>query len=485
MIYQYEFAGPTLERFHDSDERRRIIIGPIRSGKSTASCVEIVRRAHEQRPGPGGIRRTRWAVIRDTMGNLERTTMATWKMLFGRGMGYPVGKRGGFQHEMRTGDIEADVWFFSLDHPDDVERLLSLELTGAYVNECKAIHQAIISTLDDRVGQYPPAKDEGCTWSGWWADTNPPDDDNWVYQLAEVERPPQWAFFRQPGGLVRDELGAWMANPLAENVQNLNNGAAYYVDNMPGKSEEHIRVMYGGEYGYLQEGRPVIHEYSDILHCAKQALPFTPGITIHVGLDFGLTPAAMLMQHMPTGQWRWIEEIVTERMGVQRLARNLLKPRLQQLADEGYEFVVTGDPAGDAMAQTDENTCFRILRAEGVDARPAHTNDFTIRREVLGSACSRLIDGEPGFLISPTCRTARRGLAKAYCFRKIEISGHAQRYQEKPDKVMESHVIESGQYGMMGAGAGRELTRRKRKTDGDREVDKWMKRAGSSSWQAG
>ncbi len=69
---------PTLAKFHASKTRRRGVMGPIGSGKSTAMCMEIMRRAQQQEPGPDGIRRTRWAVVRNTYRELKDTTLATW-----------------------------------------------------------------------------------------------------------------------------------------------------------------------------------------------------------------------------------------------------------------------------------------------------------------------------------------------------------------------------------------------------------------------
>ncbi|MEN6455488.1 MAG: hypothetical protein ABFD10_14625, partial [Prolixibacteraceae bacterium] len=43
------------------------------SGKSSACVMEIIRRAHEQKASPDGIRRSRWAVVRNSYGQLKDT----------------------------------------------------------------------------------------------------------------------------------------------------------------------------------------------------------------------------------------------------------------------------------------------------------------------------------------------------------------------------------------------------------------------------
>ena len=465
MSFNYIPGGATLQAFHDSNARRRFIMGPIGSGKSASCCIEVLMRASQQRPNDRGIRQSRAAIIRNTYSELKLTTINTWIDWYCKKTdnywGRPSGN-GPIIHHLRgpLADgtfLDCEVIFLSMDKEDDVKKLMSLELTYGYVNEAKFLPVSVINTLDDRIGRYPQKEDGGASWFGIWGDTNPPDDDHWYYHLAEETRPDGWDFFRQPPGLLQVD-GKWVANPKAENLQYLTEGIDYYPVRAQGKGEMHIKVLYANRYGMIQEGKLVIHEYNDLLHCSKEPLEFAPGVPIRVGLDFGLTPAAALCQWMPSGQWRVVEEIVSLRMGAKRFAK-ILKPRLQQLEEQGFVIEhITGDPAGNQEAQTDERTPFQIVREQGVNAMPAGTNDATIRRDVMGDACSNLIDGQPAFLISPACRYTRKGLGKHYCLRKIAVeTGRAQKYAEKPDKNEYSHVIEACQYAMIGAGMGREL----------------------------
>ncbi len=56
---------PTLAKFHANNAPVRGVMGPIGSGKSVGMCWEIYTRALEQRPGPDGVRRSRWAIARN------------------------------------------------------------------------------------------------------------------------------------------------------------------------------------------------------------------------------------------------------------------------------------------------------------------------------------------------------------------------------------------------------------------------------------
>lgn len=428
-----------------SDNFFRGLMGPFGSGKSTACIMEILRRAKEQKINIDGKRKSRWAVIRNTYPELRTTTIKSWHQWVPASLGRWV-DTGPPTHHIVEGDLDLEVLFIALDRPDDIAKLLSMELTGAWVNEAREVPKAVIDGLTGRVGRYPSVLMGGCSWSGIIADTNPPDTDHWWYKLAEETKPDGWSFFKQPGG--RD--------PGAENVEHL--PPKYYERQIAGKDEDWVKVYVDGQYGFVRDGKPVYPEYRDSLHC--QAFDLVHGWPIYVGIDFGLTPAAVFGQRSPMGQWRWHSELVTEDMGAKRFAE-LLRQAMHERYP-GFHFgAITGDPAGEGRAQTDETTPFQILRAANIQANPAPTNDFTKRRESVVACLSRLIDGQPGLMIHPQCVQLRKGMAGGYNYKRIQVSGE-ERYRDVPDKGMYSHVCEAGQYMLVGAGEARTLVKRDR-----------------------
>jgi hypothetical protein len=64
VLYDYDDV-PTIRRFALDNTRIRCLMGPFGSGKSSGCVMEDIRRAHEQTPGPDGIRRTRSVVVRN------------------------------------------------------------------------------------------------------------------------------------------------------------------------------------------------------------------------------------------------------------------------------------------------------------------------------------------------------------------------------------------------------------------------------------
>ena len=460
----YKPPGPVARSFLGSSAFFRGIMGPFGSGKSTVCVMEILRRAKEQLPGIDGIRRSRWAVIRNTYPELKTTTIKTWHQWVPASIGRWV-DQGPPMHHIQEGDLDLEVIFISLDRPQDVAKLLGMELTGAWVDEAREIPKVVIDGLTGRVGRYPSSAQGGSAWSGIICSTNAPDSDHWWFKLAEEQRPEGFEFYRQPGGLdAAAENLDWLNQtpssltlPIGSEARRAQ-GRGYYQRQVSGKDPDWIRVYVDAEYGFVRDGKPVYPEYRDQVHCQEFGL--TRGWPIYVGIDFGLTPAATFAQRTPMGQWRWHSELVTEDMGAVRFAQ-LLNAAMRERYP-GFQFAgITGDPAGDSRAQTDETTPFQILRAAGISALPAPTNDFIKRRESVAASLGRLIDGQPGLIIHPQCQMLRKGMGGGYAYRRVQVSGE-ERYRDVPDKNMYSHVCEAAQYMMLGGGEGRNLIRRDR-----------------------
>lgn len=444
ISWDFDPPGEVIRAFMRSDAFVRGIMGPVGSAKSTACTVEILRRSLQQAPGPDGKRHTRWAVVRNSFPELKTTTIKTWQQWMPAHIG-DWREQGPPMHRIAIDNLDCEVLFLALDRPDDIAKILSLEITGAWINEAREIPKAVLDALTGRVGRFPPQRDGGPTWSGILMDTNPPDTDHWWYTLAEENTPEGFAFFRQPAG----------DGPNAENLTNLPKG--YYQRISAGKTAEWLKVYVKGEYGFAGDGKPVYPEYRDGIHCREFEL--VPKLPLFIGLDFGLTPAAVIAQRKLNGQWLLRDELVAENMGISRFA-----DELGALLRGKYRAwpigAITGDPAGDQRAQTDEETVFQVLWAKNIEAMMAPSNDFALRRDAVAVPMTRLIDGEPGLLVHPDCRVLRKGMAGAYCYKRVQIAG-AERYKDVPDKNHYSHVNDAGQYCLLGAGEGDLLLQRR------------------------
>ena len=456
---RYEVAGPTLEAFFACDDFVRVLVGPFGSGKTSACCAEAFRRCQAQAPGPDGVRRSKGVVIRSTFRLLNSTTVPSWRGWFGDAFGEFRWSEP-FEHRLRFAlpdgsRVEADIVFLALDGPDAEEKLRGLEVTWAWVNECREVSKPVWSFLTGRVGRYPTMREGGPSWAGVFADTNPWDVDHWLHKVLEEERPDGWRVFKQPGGVIWDGK-AWAPNPAAENLTNL--PAGYYGRQLAGQSHDWIRIYLGGEYGYVQDGKPVYPEFVDSVHTSPEPLAPVSHSPIVVGLDFGLTPAAVFCQRTARGRWLVLGELVAEDMGAVRFSE-LLAAHLAAWFP-GMDCRAWGDPAGGSRAQTDERSCLEIVRAaSGLVALPAPTNAFLPRREAVAGALGRLIDGKPGLVISPACRMLRKGFQGGYRYRRVKVAGD-ERYHDEPDKNAFSHVHDALQYALSGGGEARGLTAR-------------------------
>ncbi|MDP2621718.1 MAG: hypothetical protein Q8P46_16350 [Hyphomicrobiales bacterium] len=453
---KYDYAGPTIERFHKSDKFARCIVGPFGSGKTVANCVETIWRAAEQEPGRDGKRRTRAAIIRNTYPALKTTSIKTFKEWTGGAGTFNL--QPPVTYTLKSGAVDLEVLFLALDSDTDVAKLLSLELSFAFVNELREIPLSIFQALTGRVGRYPPMfQGVGPSYSGIIADSNPWDDSHWAHKLFVTDPPSEYELFHQPSGL----------GPDAENLANLPGGQNYYTRLAQGKDEDFIAIYCHGKFGTITEGRAVYSNYREAVHVAPEPLQAVPGLPLLIGCDFGLQPSAVIGQVLPDGRRAVLSEAVSENMGIVRFA-NILTEHLREHYPRHEVDTLFGDPAGNQRVQTDERTVLEVLReATGFRCRPAPTNDFAMRREAVLNGFGKLVDGKPALIISPTCTTLRQACAGKYCFRELSSAASGATHADRPDKGPWSHVAEALQYFMLGSGGAGEVLNRVRR-DGRR-----------------
>lgn len=472
MAIHYK-AEPTASKFHRSDAFVRGLRGPIGTGKSVSCCMEMIRRAREQEPFEG-VRRTRWAAIRNTYPELKTTTIKTWQDWSDAPVKWDSPISSTFTRKLGDGTtVEMEVLFMSLDRPDDVKKLKSLDLTGVWLNEASELAKAVLDMATGRVGRFPSKVQGGATWSGVILDTNSPDDDHWYYELAEKPSPEEvmqredlvrqlvelglmrpgqllYEWFAQPGALIK--VGdRYEPNPAAENVANHSLGYGYWLRQIAGKTDEWIKVFVLGQYGSVHSGKPVYPEWNDTLHC--KAINPLQGVPLDIGLDFGLTPAAVITQVDARGRLLVLDELCGEDMAIRQFLQDVLIPQLTKVYPQWWakkdakEPMIRcfGDPAGQQKAQTDEKTCFQEVKQAGLTIRAGKTNGFVARRGSVAWFLSKLTGGQPTLLLDPCCTVLRKGFNGGYKYRRIQVTGE-ERYTEEPMKNAYSHPHDALQY---------------------------------------
>lgn len=457
-VLKYRAQGPTLQRFHegrdDPELLVRAIIGPLGSGKTQAVINECLMLAHNQ-PAVNGVRRSRGCVVRNTFPDLYASTIPDWRAItdqlpFGT---FTNGSPPTWRAKYRRADgttVEVEVMFRSFDTPKDVKKARGMQLTWLWINEAAEMEKANVDILLGRVKRYPPRSQAPDAKYAVVMDMNAPAADHWMAELALRTKMRSWRFYIQPAGVIK-RGNTWHPNPSAENVHNL--APSYYTDQCEGKKDSWIRKNLANEFVHHSDGRPIHPDFSEVTHVAD--LEATPGLPLHIGIDFGRTPAALIAQRQVNGQWYFLMELVTVNTSASKFGK-LLKSTLNE-EFPGFDIhSITGDPSGDTMAQTRDETPFDMLYEEDIEAFPAYTNDPLIRYEALDSLLTTLIEGQPAVLVDrEKCPVLIRGLAGEYEFKRIQVAG-SERYHDQPDKGPTSHICEAAHYMLLGAGEGGE-----------------------------
>lgn len=409
LIYR---PPPTLLSFMQSDKCVRIVRGPVGSGKSSGMVMELLRRSSQQAPDPkDGIRRTRGVIVRNTMPQIESTSLKTVNELLRPIIDYRPSDKTIW---IKQGDIEAEWILMPLDRPENVARLLSLDLTYAWLSELRELPVQILLDVLSRCGRFPSMMHGGPTWHGLIGETNSFDEDSdWNKVLEEkwlIDKPlpDTWGYFVQPG--ARD-VGA-------ENRENLTPG--YYEDLIETNSGAWVEQYVDNIVAPSLAGEAVFRaSFKQQWHVAQSRLMPIPGMMLVIGMDFGRHPAAILGQMDPKGRILALEEVVyNETMGVEKFVTTMLRPVLSRPEYQRLPVGVVGDPSGVSRSQIGEESVFQALKRLGMAAQPAQTNNVDPRLRAVEKWLLQARDGGPALLISPTCTRLVQSLRSKYRFDK-------------------------------------------------------------------
>lgn len=468
-------APPTCANFMLDEHFFRLIAGPVGSGKTTACILELFRRASEQLPAPDGYRYTRFAILRQTLQQLKMTIL---KDVLQWLRGFAVWRVSESTIYIEVGDIKSEWILVPLEDPEDQRRLLSSQLTGAWISECIEIDADLVDPIMGRCGRYPNAAMGGCTWQGIIADTNMPEEGGKWHEL--MENPPEhWAIFFQPGGLDENAENLqwlWQTSETLllpeDHPDRLARGRKYYEMAAQGNSPAWVDRYVHAKYGIDPSGRAVFAATFKARtpegapwHEANSLEPVR-GLTLLIGQDFGRDPCAIIGQVDHTGRVLILEEIISRHMGLELHIDTRLRPTLMQPRYLGMPIAVIGDPSGAAKDNLYEITSFDLLKQKGFHAFPASTNDIDPRIRAVESFLLGARGWLPAFQIDGSrCPNLVRALKMGYRYQNVKATGEP---QPKPLKNEHSHIADALQYLCLGALGGalgainRQLIRRGR-----------------------
>lgn len=439
-----EYRPPlSVQSYIRSEKFCSLIVGPVGSGKTTASIFKILYHASRMKKQEDGIRRSRCVVIRNTRGQLADTTIPSFQTWFGPDVATFM--KTDMKMLIKIGDVECELLFRGMDDQQDVRKLLSLEVSMAFLDEYREIPQTIFDAVQGRVGRYPSRAKGGCVQDDGrpnhhvFGSSNPPDYDTF-FEGVLTNPPDNTSTHFQPSGLSAE----------ADWLDNLIDG--YYDNLQQGKSQDWIDVYIHNKFGKSLAGQPVFRAFDRQIHVAKQSLNHITNSAnpLLIGFDCGLTPAATIAQIDYQGRLLIFESVISDGMGALRFSREKLKPLLAQRFP-GMSSIIIGDPAGQQRAQTDERTVFDVLRNEGFLVRPARTNSISARISAVDAFLTRTIDSKPALLIDPAAEALISAFSGKYRY-KIKATGEV---EDKPDKTHPwSDIADSAQYVCLHADGG-------------------------------
>lgn len=425
----------TIAKYMLDESRVQLLLGPIGGGKTTGVLMKILTIAHMQAANQYGVRRTRWACVRNTRSQLRDSVLKSvfdWLPPDGKSIHWHETDMN-LMLELPLGDgtrIECEIMFRPLDDERDARRLLSVEYTGVWFSEFREIPHELLTHALSRTGRFPSAADGGCTWHGLLGESNMPTRGSDWHRYIEVERPAHCSVFTQPSGV----------SPLAENLQYLPED--YYSVLMDGANHYWVQAHILCEYPDSLDGKAVFaksfnyeRHVSKIPFNAVGAGPSAP--LLLVGVDQGRSPAAVFAQ-MHNNRLYVLREIYASNCGMEKFAEEYLRPAVNEFY-AGMSVLAVIDPAGLRKTEVNDDTPADALRRHGFRVIPAPTNQPARRIE----AVDRLFQQHEGILINPTCTTLINAVAADYRF-KTKKNGELEDLPEKKHPV--SDLCDALQY---------------------------------------
>jgi hypothetical protein len=470
----FDPPGPVGASFMDSLLPVNGIMGPVGSAKTSCLMMKNIRLACLQPPSKiDGVRYTRALFVRETFRQLYGTTIPSWWSWFPKELGEWQGASGNpGRHQLKfalpDGTTVDFVAMFEALGDQNVEALFrGKEFNLLNLNEGDTLAPDVLSQGIIRIqqGRYPGEKhvDPEYAIKQVNIDYNAPDIENYLYALFEENKPDNYGFFRQPGGLDANAENRQRAR--REDYEQME------ADMIAQGRPDLARRMIHNQYGFTRDGQPVYPEYRDDFHCSGDVLDPVKGVLVRCDFDQGLRPAVILRQIMPSGQMVILDELFCE-SGAQGLC-DMLK---RLIASERYVGIrVIGgrcDPAAAARDGNDAESwvdCVnRLMGWTGRDrVRVADTNDPDRRQSAVRLRLKRNVDdGRPGIVISSACRVLRKGFNSSYRFKRKRGAGAAS-YADLPEKVFPvSDVHDALQYGALDDGGYEEVVGRSKRQSG-------------------
>lgn len=453
-------APPTGAAFMRSNGFFRLIAGPVGSGKTTCCLFELMRRSTMQRPAPDGVRYTRWAIVRQTLEQLRSTVLKDIQQWLGAVANYKVSEKTVFfDFQLNDGTWVKSEWILiPMDDPQDQRRLLSSQLTGAWMSEAIEMSVELVVAIQGRCGRYPSAMQGGASWFGVIADTNMPSVGTEWHRKMALEKPDNWEIFIQPGGFDPDaENLDWLLQtpeslrlPLGHPDRRAR-GLQYYHNLLANGNDDWVDRYVNAKYGADPSGQTVFKGSFKKHHLVRGLEPVRNRNLI-ICQDFGRNPCALLIQLDEHERLLVLEEVVSTNMSLSTHMTTHLRPVLMDERYFGLPMYFIGDPSGRAQDSVYDIDPFTYLRSQSFMAYPAPSNDLDRRIGAVEQWLMKMYADGPGMQIDEDrCPKLTEALSSRYRYAKRKND----QLTPKPEKLNPwSDLADCLQYGALVCGTG-------------------------------
>lgn len=466
-------GGTRVAEFLTSKAFVNIIEGPLGSGKTDALLVKMMIHAQQQAPSPiDGLRRTRFAIIRNTTPDLKRSTIKSWEERFRPEVYGPVKVGAPMHHDISFGDVRMEVDFIGLDKDEDIRKLRSTQYTRIGFDELEFIKKSLFDEARQRL-RYPAEIHGGPTCPGVDAATNAPPEDHWLpimtgrvefpvglsdEDVAALQWPKDWRHFLQPPALIEefDQHGnvcGYHVNPNAENLRNLptRGNGDYYLNMIPSMTRSAIDSRLMVRTVLVTDGSAVWPMFRREVYVSREVLKPRALYPVYVGIDHGRDPAAVFIQQVNNRVYVQ-HELIGSGEGT-----DIFAPKVKRFLTQNYpdsEVIAFGDPKGNDKMQTGDRTSVDIYRYNGIMVRNPpglKMNDIDTRVMAVSHLLNQMADAKPRFVVSPNCRKLIVAMCGRYC------NDRDDKGELKPKKDSYSHICDALQYITIGLGEGRAM----------------------------
>lgn len=435
--------GPVAERYLLSSVPVGVIVGPRGSAKTTQTFKKVLFEGQGIRPGPDGLRRYVVSTWREKYVNQWDATIPSWWKLYPADL--PGSKWNGSKphpatHELafrdEFGPIQVINRFRAFGDSADSDDTLGNEGTDVVLNQIETMPERLFTWLGAVVGRDPPRqllypdKPDDFIYGRFYGDMNAPEPMSWLYRDFYEKPKPGYVLFRQPGGL----------DPDAENIHVVGRGYYHNLVRINAHRKWWVNINVHNRPGFrTDQDTPYATEegplWDDDAMMSQETLEPHRELPVIVGIDGGLTPAAVYTQIAPNLQARILAEVPLYRGRMRELADRMLEVEARRF--QGCEFVTDCEPSLGAGEDTEEGSDRKKLETFlGRKVGLARTNNPEDRwQAVIDKMLVKA--GAPMLLIDPSCVILRRGFNGSYRF--AQVNGTTDRGNIKRDFTTHSH----------------------------------------------